>query len=343
MKTVLITGAAGFIGTHLVKAFLDKGWKVVGIDDLNNFTYSTRNKYDRLAFLGINNPNFDRDPHTRVGAFDFYKVDVCETPIIKAMIIDGNYDLIIHLAGLTSVTASSLSPFVFFDTIVKGFENVIDGIRDICREHRPRFLFASSAAVYGNTKGSSLVENDKNLLHPNSIYGACKCMTEDAAETYAKLYDVRSVALRFFNIYGPFMRPDTLFNIVADSLYSGSPIPVYGDARHDFMYIDDCVKAILKIALEPVAEETPFEALNIGTADPISVEKVVRTFEKESGRKAQLRREDVPNGEIQNLTADITKFREQYDLKPQITFEEGVKRYFEWFIEYNKDKYDFSC
>ena len=343
MKKVLITGAAGFIGTHLVKAFLSIGWKVVGIDDLNNFTYSAKIKYDRLAYLGIQNPNFDRDPHVRAGNFDFYKVDVCETPIVKAMIIDGNYNLIIHLAGMTSVSASSLSPFVFFDTIVKGFENVIDGIRDIDKEHRPRFIFASSAAVYGNTRGASLVEDNKNLLHPDSIYGACKCMTEDAAETYAKLYNVRSVALRFFNIYGPFIRPDTLFYISADSLYSGSSIPVYGEACHDFMYVGDCINAILKVAFEPAAQESPFETLNIGTADPISIENVIRTFEIQTGRKAQIHKEAVPNGEIQNLTADTTKFNSRYEIRPQTTFEEGVKLFFEWFKDYNKNNYDFSC
>ncbi len=344
MKRVLITGAAGFIGIHMVKECLKRGYYVVGIDDLNNFTYSAKIKYDRLSSIGIDVGQLDRSSYVQTGNLEIQKLDITETPTIKANIIDGNYDLVLHLAGMTSVSASSLSPFVFFKVNVNGFLNVLDGIRDIDPIHRPRFVFASSAAVYGNAQNKKLVEDDKNLIHPDSIYGATKSMCEDAAETYAKLYNMQSLAVRFFNIYGPFARPDTLSNIVTEDLYSGEIIPVYnnGDISHDFMYIDDCIEDLCRICFEVPETEPKFEAINVGTNSPVAISDFISTLEKLSGRKALIRYEPLPEGEIQSLTADTTKFERIYGKRDYISIGEGLHKYFDWFKAYYKNFYDFS-
>ncbi|MGN0908898.1 MAG: NAD-dependent epimerase/dehydratase family protein, partial [Succinivibrio sp.] len=258
---ILITGAAGFIGRSCVALALERGWDVVGIDNLNDFTYPAQIKYERLSSLGIDRlglmPGMD---HASVPHFDFHVVDCTDAATAGSMIVDGGFDAVVHLAGMTSVSASSLSPEVFFKNNLMGFVNVLEGIRALPAQKRPKFVFASSAAVYGSHQ-RALYESDRNLLRPESIYGASKCMMECAAETYARLYGVRSLALRLFNIYGPYERPDTLISDAIRALLTGRPMELYddGSCARDYMYIDDCVLAIAKSCIQFLPEGKDFD------------------------------------------------------------------------------------
>ena len=339
IKRVLVTGAAGFIGKHAVAHFLNQGCEVVGIDNLNDFTYPADIKYDRLESIGLEVSGLkegEQFAQTNNGLFTFHEVDVTDSATVQAMIIDGDFDLIVNLAGMTSVSASSLSPQIFFSTNVDGFINVLEGVRILSPTSRPKLLFASSAAIYGNVGDHSLDENDKNLMHPASIYGATKCMIESAAETYARLYGIGSVALRFFNIYGPYERPDTFINDITRALISKQPLYCYDgkDGGHDFMYIDDCIKAVDAIAESEVSDDGSFEVVNIGTQNPISGARLIEILEKISGKKLNKILQERPAGEIFSLSANTQKFQEMFKVKPEISIEEGLKRFYEWYKPY---------
>lgn len=336
---VLVTGAAGFIGKHVVKHYLDMGCEVVGIDNLNDFTYSAVIKYDRLESVGLDTRLLKLGgTYAENGNFTFHVVDVADGPTVIAMIIDGGFDLIVHLSGMTSVSASSLSPTVFFKQNVDGFINVLEGVKALDPASRPKLLWASSAAAYGTSEHvAHFNEDDRNQLNPASIYGASKCMMENAAEVYARLYDVRSVAMRFFNIFGPFERPDTFISNVAYDIIHDETLTYFGDGRasHDFMYIDDCVDAVARIADVWLPERQRYDVVNVGTQEPYSCLELVAMFEEVSGKKMSLASDpDVPAGETNDLSADVSKFRRLYGIAPKVGIREGIARVYAWYREY---------
>ncbi len=329
---ILITGAAGFIGRRCVKLARDQGWHVVGIDNLNDFTYPARVKYDRLSGLGV-------DPvalmsgmtHCSLPDFDFHVVDCTDAATIGSMIVDGNFDTVIHLAGMTSVSASSLSPEVFFKNNLMGFVNVLEGVRALHADERPKLVFASSAAVYGNHE-HPMREGDQNLLEPESIYGASKCMMECAAETYAKLYGVRSLALRLFNIYGPYERPDTLISDAIRALLTSKPMELYDDGTcaRDYMFIDDCAEAIARACAQFLPEGRNYDCVNIGTGKAITVIDIIKELESITGRELSFFTQQIPVGEIKSLKADAQKFTRMFNLTQKTSLREGLTRCVRW-------------
>ncbi len=334
IRKVLVTGAAGFIGKHVVNDFLKKGCEVVGVDDLNDFTYPSSVKFSRLASLGLDVCGLlEGDGYCKSGNFCFHEVDVTDAATLQSMIFDGEFDLIVHLAGFTSVSASSLSPNSFLKTNLGGFCNVLEGIRMLSPSMRPRLLWASSAAVYGNVSAQPLSEDDKNLIRPSSIYGVSKCMMEDLAETYARLYSVGSVALRFFNIYGPYERPDTFIRDVACALLANKTLYRYEEngSGHDYMYIEDCIRAVNSVIDKwPLKAESEFKIFNVGTGKPVLGSEVIAILEDIAGKKLNIENRETPAGEIHSLSADTHKFTDTFDFKVQVELREGLQRFFNW-------------
>lgn len=324
---ILITGAAGFIGMHCAANALKKGREIVGIDNFNDFTYPAFIKYERIRALKLDDVTLLSDQkHVSIPGLDFHVVDCVDAATVRSMIVDGGFDVILHLAGMTSVSASSLSPDVFFDNNLRGFLNVLEGIRALPRDQRPRLVFASSAAVYGN-HDRALVEDDLNLLKPESIYGSSKCMMECVASTYARLYGIRSLALRLFNIYGPYERPDTLISDVIRALLTGTPMELYddGSCARDYMYIDDCVKAIAKACDVFLPDGTDYDVVNIGTGEAVSATEIINTLEKITSTELSFISEQRPGGEIKSLKADPAKFKRIFGINPEVKLEQGLK------------------
>lgn len=324
---ILITGMAGFIGMHCAADALKNGWKVVGIDNLNDFTYPALIKYERIRALKLDDVTLlSNKKHVSIPGLDFHVIDCADAATVRSMIVDGGFDVVVHLAGMTSVSASSLSPDVFFNNNLYGFVNILEGIRALPQGKRPKLVFASSAAVYGN-HDHALVEDDLNLLKPESIYGSSKCMMECVASTYARLYGVRSLGLRLFNIYGPYERPDTLISDVIRALLTGTTMELYDDGtcHRDYMYIDDCVKAI-KIACNMfMPEGTDFDVVNIGTGNAVSATEIINTLEKITSTELSFISERRPEGEIKSLKADPAKFKRIFGITPEVSLEQGLK------------------
>lgn len=329
---ILITGAAGFIGRRCVRLAIDRGWDAVGIDNLNDFTYPARIKYERLETLGIDPVALmSGQNHCAMPHFEFHVVDCTDAATIGSMIIDGRFDAVLHLAGMTSVSASSLSPDVFFKNNLHGFVNVLDGIRALPEGDRPKLVFASSAAVYGSHE-RALSEDDQNLLRPESIYGASKCMMECAASTYARLYGVRSLGLRLFNIYGPYERPDTLISDAIRALLTKKPMELYDDGTcaRDYMFIDDCAEAIACACASYLPEGRDFDLVNIGTGGAVTAVDLIRELESITGSELSFISERIPSGEIKSLRADARKFREMFGIEPRVRLREGLSRCVDW-------------
>ena len=341
-KRVLITGAAGFLGMHAVIACLKAGYKVTGVDDLNDFTYGADLKFDRLSVLGIDPSSLAQSTYAKSGNFEFHVFDLADTPTVEAMILDGDFDLILHFATLTSIKAATLSPSVFFKANVNGLEFILEGIRAL-RGHRPRLICASSAAVYGDSRGPLLIEEDKNLLKPASIYATSKLMGEQLCEVYGRLYNIKSINMRIFNVYGPYMRPDTLVFKLERLLQSNDPLDLYneGKSTHDFIYIDDFIEALSCLINIEEDKLTTSEIFNIGSAKAVSVNDVIKKMEYLSGKKLDIYQCQSPKGEIGNIISCNEKFLRYFKLAPRVSFDEGLDVFHRWAQSFlnNKNKY----
>lgn len=333
-KKVLITGAAGFLGMFAVQNFLSKGCHVVGIDDLNDFTYDAKIKIDRLQALGIDAVSLAKSSYEKNGNFEFHLFDITDMPTMEAMILDGNFDLIVHLASLSSTIDATLSPSVFIKANVNGFTSILEGLRCL-KGKKPRLIYSSSASVYGNSN-VPLVENDKNLVKPQSIYAVTKQMMEDLASVYANLYGIKSVGMRLFNIIGPMMRPNTLVYKLTKSLVFKESFDLYdnGENYHDFLDIEDFIHYLNIIADANQDLFSNSEVFNIASLENRKVIDIVKRLEVLSGQK--LIREDrkTPIGDCGNFIPTMDKFNSLFSFKPQVDFDTSLENFYKWFSEY---------
>ena len=332
-KKVLITGVAGFLGMHAALSCLKLGFKVVGIDDLNDFTYGAFLKFDRLGILGLDVSELASSTYAKNGDFEFHCFDIADTPTVEAMIMDGDFDLILHFASLSSVKAATLSPSVFFKANVKGLESILEGIRSL-KNKRPLLINASSAAIYGESAGLLLTEDDKNLLKPNSIYATSKLMGEQLCEVYGRLYDIKSVNMRIFNVYGPFMRPDTLLFKLQRLMTTNDPLDLYdgGKLTHDFLYIDDFIEALK--CLMSFESDNNCEFFNIGSGEAISVKNIISKYEKLNNTQLKTYACESPLGECGNLTSCNEKFIRYFNFYPKISLDTGLAQFHNWAMSY---------
>lgn len=332
-KKVLITGVSGFLGMHAALLCLKLGFKVVGIDDLNDFTYGAYLKFDRLGALGVDVSELASSTYAKSGDFEFHCFDLADTPTVEAMIMDGDFDLILHFASLSSVKAATLSPAVFFKANVKGLESILEGIRALDNK-RPLLINASSAAVYGESAGLLLTEDDKNLLKPNSIYAASKLMGEQLCEVYARLYNIKSITMRIFNVYGPFMRPDTLLFKLQRLMTTQDPLDLYDDGKHqhDFLYIDDFIEALK--CLMNFKGDNNYEIFNIGSGEAVSVRNIIARYEKLNNAKLKTYACESPLGECSDLISCNEKFIRYFDFYPKISLDTGLAQFHNWAMTY---------
>ncbi len=320
---ILLTGAAGFIGFHATKALLARGHTVTGLDELNAY-YDPALKNARLSGIGA-------------GSYRFVKTDIAAPGALAAAAKDERYDVILHLAAQAGVRYALQDPAAYTRSNLVGHQNVLE----FARNHAglQHLVYASSSSVYGNDTQPPFSE-DARADKPVSYYGATKRAGELLSHSYAELYGLKQTGLRFFTVYGPWGRPDMAYWLFTDSILRGKPIPVFGGGklRRDFTYIDDIVDGLVRIVETPFRNEhgAPHRLYNLGNSHPEEVTDLIRIIEQATGRKADIRHEEGPPGDVGETYADITRAARDFGFAPRVKLTEGIAQFVQWFRGYHR-------
>ena len=332
---VLVTGAAGFIGSHTSRRLLDRGDEVVGLDNLNDY-YDVSLKEARLSGL------------QDYAGFRFEKLDLADREGMEALFSREGFQRVIHLGAQAGVRYSIENPYAYIDSNVQGTITVLEGCRHNKVEH---LVYASTSSVYGaNTRMPFSVHH--NVDHPVSLYAATKKSNELMAHTYAGLYGLPVTGLRFFTVYGPFGRPDMALFLFTKNILAGKPIDVfnYGNHKRDFTYVDDIVGGVVA-AVDHVAQpnddwasddpdpgtsQAPYRLYNIGNQKPVDLMRYIEVLEDCLGRKAEKNLLPLQPGDVPDTWADVEDLVEDIGYRPETPVEEGVKAFVDWYADYYK-------
>jgi len=334
-RTVLVTGAAGFIGFHVTQRLLADGYSVVGLDSLNSY-YDPALKAARLEILRRN------------ASFIFTKLDLADRTATRSVFAQHRFRQVIHLAAQAGVRYSLDNPHAYIDANIEGFINVLEGCRHNGCEH---LVFASSSSVYGaNTKLPFSVRD--NVDHPISLYAASKKANELMAHSYSHLYRIPATGLRFFTVYGPWGRPDMAMFIFAKAILAGQPIKLFnhGKMRRDFTFVDDVSNAIVRLldhppkddpgwdaaAPDPGTSAAPWRIYNIGNNRPEDLTYVVSLLEKEFGRTAIRDMLPMQPGDVEATFADVADLERDIGFRPATSIEDGIARFATWYREFHR-------
>jgi UDP-glucuronate 4-epimerase len=330
---ILITGAAGFIGSALALRLLERGDRVTGLDNLNNY-YDVRLKEARLA-------RTQGKP-----GFDFIRGDITDRAAIEALFQAQRFDAVVHLAAQAGVRYSIDNPQAYIDSNLVGFGHILEGCR---RSRVGHLVFASSSSVYGANKRLPFSEHD-NVDHPVSLYAATKKANELMAHAYAHLYGLPCTGLRFFTVYGPWGRPDMALFKFTRAILAGEPLPVFnrGKMVRDFTYVDDIVEGVIRVTDRPAAPDpqwsgeqpdsarssAPWRIYNIGNHRPVELMRYIEVLEQCLGRKARLDLQPMQPGDVPATYADIAELSAATGFEPATTVEDGVQRFVDWYRSY---------
>jgi len=333
MKT-LVTGAAGFIGFHMIRKLLGEGYEVFGIDNINDY-YSPQLKHDRLHQLGIKAGNIV--DHKRVKSdlypsFTFVKADLRDKEQLFDLFKSEAFDDVINLAAQAGVRYSIENPDVYIQSNVLGFYNILEACRHFPVKH---LLHASSSSVYGANSKIPFSEDD-NVDSPVSLYAATKKSNELLAYSYNSLYHIPVTCLRFFTVYGPWGRPDMAPMLFAKAIQENKPIKVFnnGQMERDFTYIDDIVEGIYKVLTSDSIKESSYHVFNIGHGSPVNLGEFIRILESEMGKVAEKIYLPMQPGDVEITWADQRKLFGVTGYRPEIKLEKGIHDFVEWFREY---------
>lgn len=329
---ILVTGAAGFIGFHTAKRFLEEGHSVVGIDSINSY-YDPELKFARLNELGIGRQAETWGTPVQSGRypeFSFIRMKLEDRAAMESLFKKGCFDRVIHLAAQAGVRYSLDHPHEYIDSNIVGFLNILEGCRYGKVEH---LVYASSSSVYGNSNEFPFKES-ANVDYPISLYAATKKSNELMAYTYSHLYGLKTTGLRFFTVYGPWGRPDMAYFKFTKAILEGKPISVYnhGDLYRDFTYIDDIVEGISRIVQK--AQGETYKIFNIGNNNPIQLNHYIQVLEKVLGKKAMINYEPMQPGDVYRTGADISTLEHSVDWKPSTDISVGLTSFFEWYVQY---------
>jgi len=334
-KSVLVTGAAGFIGYHLSRRLCREGCRVAGLDSLNDY-YDVELKKARLARLNEN------------ANFTFHHCDLAERDRLEAVFAAGPYDVVVNLAAQAGVRYSLTNPQAYVDANIVGFVNLLESCRHAKVAH---LVYASSSSVYGaNTHMPFSVHH--NVDHPVSLYAASKKANELMAHTYSHLYDLATTGLRFFTVYGPWGRPDMALFLFTKAILEGRPIKVFNHGRmqRDFTYIDDIVEGVVRImgkipaanphwsgdAPDPGTSYARYKIYNIGNNQPVTLGRFIQIIEETLGREAEKEYMDLQPGDVPATYADVDDLMADVGFKPSTALETGISNFIAWYREYYK-------
>jgi len=334
---ILLTGAAGFIGSTAAHRLLARGEHVVGLDNLNDY-YDVRLKEDRLARL---------TPHP---GFRFVKLDIADRSGIEKLFAAERFDRVIHLAAQAGVRYSLQNPHAYVDSNIVGFMNILEGCRHSKVQH---LVYASSSSVYGGNTKMPFSEHD-SVDHPVSMYAATKKANELMAHTYSHLFGLPTTGLRFFTVYGPWGRPDMALFLFTKAILAGKPIDVfnYGHHKRDFTYVSDIVQGVVH-AMDHVARpnsswnsdqpdpgtsKAPYRLYNIGNQQPVELLRYIEVLEDCLGRKAQKNLLPLQLGDVPDTWANVDDLVADVGYRPSTPVEVGVRNFVDWYLDYYKVK-----
>ena len=335
--SVLVTGAAGFIGFHLSKKLVEGGSEVTGLDNLNDY-YDVRLKQSRLKVL------------QGVSGFRFVQTDLNDKKELDALFEKKAFEVVINLAAQAGVRYSVTNPYAYLDSNLTGFLNVLEACRHFKPEH---LIYASSSSVYGANKKMPFSVHD-NVDHPLSLYAASKKANELMAHSYSNLYQLPTTGLRFFTVYGPFGRPDMALFLFTKAILEDKPIDVYnfGKMKRDFTYVDDIAEGIIKLIPriptgnknwtglrpDPATSLAPYRLYNIGNNKPIELLWFIEVLEEKLKKKAIKNFLPLQEGDVEETFADITDLQNETGFTPSTSIEEGIEKFVNWYREYYKIK-----
>jgi UDP-glucuronate 4-epimerase len=314
MARILLTGGAGFIGSHLTERLIREGHHLVVVDDLNDF-YSPQVKRHNLQEM------------RRAGSFKFVETDICDQTRLEGIFGEDRPDILVHLAARAGVRPSLEQPLLYERVNVHGTALLLELSRQFGVS---QFLFASSSSIYGTTSKSPFSEEEANP-YPISPYGVTKLAGEKLCYCFSNLYRLPTVCLRFFTVYGPRQRPDLAIHKFASLMVQGKEIPLFGDGRslRDYTYIDDIVEGIVAaLQLKPA-----FEIFNLGNSSPVALLEMVRLLESKLGKKAAIQFLEAQPGDMPLTFADVSKAARLLGYAPRVSFEKGIERFVEWFLK----------
>ena len=312
MPKILITGCAGFIGSHATQALLKQGYEVVGLDNLNDY-YNPAWKQANL------------DQFSNQAQFKFIKADITDLAALKQIFQDHRFDKILHLAARAGVRPSIEQPLLYQKVNVEGTLNLLE----MAREHQiPHFISASSSSVYGNQPKVPFSETDP-VNEPISPYAATKKAGEMLCYTYSHLYGIKTSCLRFFTVYGPAGRPDMAPYLFTEAILQGKPINKFGDGstKRDYTYIDDIVDGIMAVVAKPFK----FEIFNLGNNTPVSLNEFIALLEEIIGKKALINQLSMQPGDVNTTYADISKAQQLLGYEPRTSFKDGLTKFVKWY------------
>lgn len=337
---ILVTGAAGFIGFHLCRDLLKKGHTVVGLDNINSF-YDINLKYARLNELGIKKSDAElfgslSESTCHKSQMLFIRLNLEDREALPKLFRNIKFDMVCNLAAQAGVRFSLENPETYIDSNINGFLNLLE----CCRNHNiKRLVYASSSSVYGNSVDVPFKETDI-VDKPISLYAATKKANELMAHTYAHLFGIETIGLRFFTVYGPWGRPDMAMFLFTDAILNNRPIKVFnhGDLSRDFTYIDDIIKGVVNTLLANSKDTLLYKLYNIGNNASVKLMDFISCIEHETGKKAQKQLLPMQPGDVNQTWADVNKLKSDYDYKPDTSVKKGVRAFIKWYKTFYKIK-----
>jgi len=313
---ILLTGVAGFIGSQVARQFLDRGDRITGIDNFNDYYDPAQKRFNAAGLTPYAN-------------FELFNADIRDRDFLNPLFAHNRFDAIVHLAGYGGVRNSILNPGLYFEVNLNASLDLLE----LARNHRvENFVFASTSSVYGRTKTIPFVESDPCdcMLQP---YAASKRAVEQFGCTYHERYGLNFTSVRFFTVYGPSGRPDMMPAKLAESILYGKPVPYYGDKYcRDWTFVEDIARGVVAAVDNPLG----YEIINLGRGQPQSLRRFIELMESEIGGRANLVRAMAPSTEITTTFADLSKARRSIGYSPEVNIEDGIRQYCAWFTRHHK-------